>query len=452
MSLPPSITPLPPAPSKADSKKVFDQKANAFVAALDTFQSEINALVNWMAANVNASPIETISGGTGAVSTSNGGSTINVTGTTTTITIPPDSDPSMQGILVGTQWIFVNYGTGAMSYSLGSGVDLDNTAPLSPGSMAILRRIAANQYSVLNFSQVISGGGSGTTGITAVTSAFGELTAANANTYMRFTYEGEDPKTLGVPAGGSIPNGAQWIISNQSAGAIAFDPNGGVVVNNSADIAPNTAGLLKKISNGLYDFIPFAGGGEGGGMTNPMTTAYDLIVGGSSGIPLRLPKGSNTQVLTIDGGTVVWKYPATVTISEFTASQTGSYAWSGFPTATDGNSYNAGGGSVSVGPYFDGNAITPGTVLDYSGIGVSFIEDSSTLDIWLVLVLPGATGDEVIELSGIPFYSTRTTTTADFDFNADVGQNLFAWNLGSLGGIPAEWFTGGVEMTIRRFS
>jgi hypothetical protein len=47
-------------------------------------------------------------------------------------------------------------------------------------------------------------------------------------------------------------------------------------------------------------------------MTNPMTTAADLIVGGTSGAPARLGKGSDGQVLTVDPSThlLVWATPS----------------------------------------------------------------------------------------------------------------------------------------------
>jgi hypothetical protein len=41
-------------------------------------------------------------------------------------------------------------------------------------------------------------------------------------------------------------------------------------------------------------------------MTNPMTTAEDLIKGGVAGAPTRLAVGSNGQCLTVSGGSVVW--------------------------------------------------------------------------------------------------------------------------------------------------
>lgn len=43
------------------------------------------------------------------------------------------------------------------------------------------------------------------------------------------------------------------------------------------------------------------------GMQNPMTTAGDIIVGGTSGAPTRLAKGSNGQALVINNGNVTWQ-------------------------------------------------------------------------------------------------------------------------------------------------
>lgn len=54
--------------------------------------------------------------------------------------------------------------------------------------------------------------------------------------------------------------------------------------------------------------VVWAAGG-GGGMTNPMTTAEDLIKGGASGAPARLGVGSNGNVLTVTAGAVGWAAP-----------------------------------------------------------------------------------------------------------------------------------------------
>lgn len=45
------------------------------------------------------------------------------------------------------------------------------------------------------------------------------------------------------------------------------------------------------------------------GMSNPMTTAGDMIVGGSSGTPTRLGKGSDGQILAMVGGAQTWATP-----------------------------------------------------------------------------------------------------------------------------------------------
>lgn len=50
-----------------------------------------------------------------------------------------------------------------------------------------------------------------------------------------------------------------------------------------------------------------------GGMTNPMTTAGDIIVGGASGTPDRLGAGTDGNVLTLSSGAPTWAAPATQT-------------------------------------------------------------------------------------------------------------------------------------------
>ena len=46
------------------------------------------------------------------------------------------------------------------------------------------------------------------------------------------------------------------------------------------------------------------------GMTNPMTTSGDIIIGGSSGTPQRLAAGTETHVLTIVSGVPAWQAPS----------------------------------------------------------------------------------------------------------------------------------------------
>ena len=67
-----------------------------------------------------------------------------------------------------------------------------------------------------------------------------------------------------------------------------------------------TAGSNITITNNGTDLEISATGG-GGGMTNPMTTAGDLIVGGVSGTPDRLGIGANDQIFTVYSGAPKWR-------------------------------------------------------------------------------------------------------------------------------------------------
>jgi hypothetical protein len=53
-----------------------------------------------------------------------------------------------------------------------------------------------------------------------------------------------------------------------------------------------------------------SGGVPIGGLTNPMTTKGDIIVGGTAGAPARLGVGSSTQFLGVTSGTPAWKTPS----------------------------------------------------------------------------------------------------------------------------------------------
>lgn len=62
--------------------------------------------------------------------------------------------------------------------------------------------------------------------------------------------------------------------------------------------------VLSSTAAGVRSWIAPASGG----LTNPMTTADDVIIGGSGGAPTRLAKGGNNTVLGVDGsGTLGYK-------------------------------------------------------------------------------------------------------------------------------------------------
>lgn len=82
------------------------------------------------------------------------------------------------------------------------------------------------------------------------------------------------------------------------------------------DDAPGTPGagivrLYAKADGALYQKDDAgAESALGGGLSNPMTTAEDIIVGGASGTPARLAKGTDDQVLTMVSGAVAWAAPS----------------------------------------------------------------------------------------------------------------------------------------------
>ena len=83
----------------------------------------------------------------------------------------------------------------------------------------------------------------------------------------------------------------------------------------------------------------------GGGMTNPMTTQDDIIIGGAAGAAARLAKGADSQVLTVDPVThhLVWATPT-----------------SGFadPTTTKGDLIAHGTSTTRLGVGTDGQVLT----------------------------------------------------------------------------------------------
>jgi len=62
---------------------------------------------------------------------------------------------------------------------------------------------------------------------------------------------------------------------------------------------PSSGGALAPAVNSAGSRVP-GWATSPAGMTNPMTTAADLIVGGTGGTPARLAKGADGQVLTVD--------------------------------------------------------------------------------------------------------------------------------------------------------
>ena len=80
---------------------------------------------------------------------------------------------------------------------------------------------------------------------------------------------------------------------SSTPGAVPADLAAGELACNTAD-----GKLFLGKTSGIVEF--------GSGMTNPMTTAGDIIIGGTSGAPTRLAKGTDGQVLTLASGLPSW--------------------------------------------------------------------------------------------------------------------------------------------------
>jgi hypothetical protein len=140
-----------------------------------------------------------------------------------------------------------------------------------------------------------------------------------------------------------------------------------------------------------------------GGMTNPMVAAGDIIVGVGAGVPTRLPIGASGHVLTSGIGSLVWQAPP-----GFNNPMTG---------LGDLIRGDVGGTAARLAPGTNGHVLTmaagvptwqtlpvdPGFANPMSGIGDLIRGDTSGVPVRLA---PGANGTWLTLIGGIPTWST----------------------------------------------
>jgi hypothetical protein len=122
-----------------------------------------------------------------------------------------------------------------------------------------------------------------------------------------------------MPASPSVPSAASTVTGPDAFGAAAV------------------VGASGAFARADHDHgLPAAAGG----MANPMTTAADLIVGGTAGAPARLAKGTSGQVLTVDPTTalLVWATPGGGSVPVTTKGDLFGYSTAGarVPVGTNG--------------------------------------------------------------------------------------------------------------------
>jgi hypothetical protein len=88
--------------------------------------------------------------------------------------------------------------------------------------------------------------------------------------------------------------------------------NAAIPTASAGDYADVDSGSGSSVKRYIWDssdnaWVEQAGGSSG--MTNPMTTAGDLIVGGAAGVPARLPVGAAGKILGVASGTPAWVDP-----------------------------------------------------------------------------------------------------------------------------------------------
>lgn len=104
-----------------------------------------------------------------------------------------------------------------------------------------------------------------------------------------------------VPASYTGEGGA-YVRVKATEDGLEFVPGGSGGDAEDITYDPSTSGLTATNVQAAIDEI--AGGG--GGMSNPMTTAGDIIIGGSSGAPQRLAADADGYVLTLVSGAPAW--------------------------------------------------------------------------------------------------------------------------------------------------
>lgn len=127
--------------------------------------------------------------------------------------------------------------------------------------------------------------------------------------------------------------------------ATAIYKNGNSTALASGDI---TAGqmITVKYDGTAWQMVAPGSGGGGGGMSNPMTTAGDMIVGGTSGTPTRVAAGTATNVWTSNGPGVAptWQAPGSVSFQPSVLPvppSSSSWTWVNQGTASVSNNGNA---------------------------------------------------------------------------------------------------------------
>ena len=185
----------------------------------------------------------------------------------------------------------------------------------SYGQFQVINPSAGEVSFVLANEAVANEDGTITSETTAQTWAFGTGSYGNSATTF----------VIGNNEGGSVfhvlPDGKVGLGSDNSDPAEALDVAGNIALRDIDNEFTATFDVQEQLSDDVVLTIPNASGTLA---LNPMTTAGDIVVGGTSGAPARLALGTASQQLRVNSGATGLEYftPAaggTKTLAVFTA-------------------------------------------------------------------------------------------------------------------------------------
>jgi len=162
-------------------------------------------------------------------------------------------------------------------------------------------------------------------------------------------------------------------------------------------------------------------------LPRPTAVSFDYIV------DLDLPFGFENRA-NYNNGNFAPYVPPQPTNPPFEVNTSFSNSYGGVPTIAGGTGWGVTGGSATISSFT--GTVSPGTIDGFSGIGVGYVLDGGTSDLYFLLFLDGADGSENYNVSGDGINGTLNTLDASFE--ATNYGNAFIWNVGT-GSAPAPW-------------
>jgi len=225
-----------------------------------------------------------------------------------------------------------------------------------------------------------------------------------------------------------------FIRADHADRTVVVKHNTGNILTGGSDISLTDTNkyLLLMYDGTLSKWVVVSGGGGSGDMTNPMTTAGDIIVGGADGTPGRLAKGANNSIFGVNSAGILGYYTSILidnSAAQFYDATTPTKLIKVSPvnvTATK---------TFTFAPYVTDDVTHSPTItssyIDYGGLGL-ITTGVIKGRINIVADADGRTIGGVTEITGTLHLATGagTWTLPDRDSSAGVGQNLCLYSTG----------------------